>query len=250
MENSIVVPFDLNTARKIKSGEIEGLVLINDIEIEFVYESKNCSGPYNLLFVKKDESGISAIYADTEGRTFFNNDLELEVEAGAYFKKGDILISTLGNPFIYNGIINREGDMGCIYGISAYGEITSEEVLIWTSVRSEDKSKYVRLATEEEKKSFAERIANTENFEKAKIIIKKYLSKYEYLLDEQKKYDFKPFDQVLVRASNLGNWNLHLFARVREEEYKYECLNGTVYVYCIPFEGNEYLLGTAENPEK
>lgn len=109
MENSIVVPFDLNTARKIKSGEIEGLVLINDIEIEFVYESKNCSGPYNLLFVKKDESGISAIYADTEGRTFFNNDLELEVEAGAYFKKGDILISTLGNPFIYNGIINREG---------------------------------------------------------------------------------------------------------------------------------------------
>ena len=63
--------------------------------------------------------------------------------------------------------------MGCIYGISAYGEITSEEVPIWTSVCGEDKSKYVRLATEEEKKSFAERIANTENFEKAKIIIKK-----------------------------------------------------------------------------
>lgn len=36
MENSIVVPFDLNTARKIKSGEIEGLVLINDIEKESV----------------------------------------------------------------------------------------------------------------------------------------------------------------------------------------------------------------------
>lgn len=94
----------------------------------------------------------------------------MEVEAGAYFKKGDVLISTLGNPFIYNGIINREGDMGCIYGISAYGEITSEEVPIWTSVRSEDKSKYVRLATEEEKKYFAERIANTENLKKAGII--------------------------------------------------------------------------------
>lgn len=72
--------------------------------------------------------------------------------------------------------------MGCIYGISAYGEIISEEVPIWTSVCSEDKSKYVRLATEEEKKSFAERIANTENLEKAKIIIKKgsayYSDKY------------------------------------------------------------------------
>ena len=83
MENSIIVPFDLNTARKIKSGEIEGSVLIDNIEIEFVYESKDCADSYNLLFVKKDESGISAIYADTEGRTFFNNDLELEVEAGA-----------------------------------------------------------------------------------------------------------------------------------------------------------------------
>lgn len=95
---------DLNTARKIKSGEIEGSVLIGNIKIEFVYESKDCADRYNLLFVKKDESGISAIYADTEGHTFFNNDLELEVEAGAYFKKGDVLISTLGNPFIYNGI--------------------------------------------------------------------------------------------------------------------------------------------------
>ena len=106
MENSIIVQFDLNTARKIKSGEIEGSVLIGNIKIEFVYESKDCADRYNLLFVKKDESGISAIYADTEGRTFFNNVLELEVEAGAYFKKGDVLISTLGNPFIYNGIIN------------------------------------------------------------------------------------------------------------------------------------------------
>ena len=50
MENPIIVPFDLNTARKIKSGEIEGSVLINNIEIEFVYESKDCAGPYNLLF--------------------------------------------------------------------------------------------------------------------------------------------------------------------------------------------------------
>lgn len=106
--------------------------------------------------------------------------------------------------------------------------------------------KYVRLATEEEKKSFAERIANTENLKKAGII-KQYLSEYEYLLTKEKKCDFKPFDQVLVRASNLGNWNLHLFARVREEEYKYECLGGLKYKECIPYQGNEHLLGTNKN---
>lgn len=205
MENPIIVPFDLNTARKIKSGEIEGSVLIGNIKIEFVYESKDCADRYNLLFVKKDESGISAIYADTEGRTFFNNVLELEVEAGAYFKKGDVLISTLGNPFIYNGIINREGDMGCIYGISAYGEITSEEVPIWTSVCGEDKSKYVRLATEEEKKSFAERIANTENLKKAGII-KQYLSEYEYLLTKDMLFDIgSDFESVIRMLYSFRN---------------------------------------------
>lgn len=86
MENPIVVPFDLNTARKIKSGEIEGSVLINNIEIEFVYESKDCAGPYNLLFVRKDEYGISAIYANTEGCALGDTTLELRVEAGAYFR--------------------------------------------------------------------------------------------------------------------------------------------------------------------
>lgn len=79
MENSIVVPFDLNTARKIKSGEIEGSVLIDNIEIEFVYESKDCAGPYNLLFVKKDGYGISAIYANTEGCIIGGTTLELRV---------------------------------------------------------------------------------------------------------------------------------------------------------------------------
>lgn len=57
MENPIIVPFDLNTARKIKSGEIEGSVLIGNIKIEFVYESKDCADRYNLLFVKKMNLG-------------------------------------------------------------------------------------------------------------------------------------------------------------------------------------------------
>jgi hypothetical protein len=86
MENPIVVPFDLNTVRKIKSGEIEGSVLINNIEIEFVYESKDCAGPYNLLFVRKDEYGISTIYANTEGCALGDTTLELRnlLEDGEY----------------------------------------------------------------------------------------------------------------------------------------------------------------------
>ena len=156
MENPIIVPFDLNTARKIKRGEIEGSVLIGNIKIEFVYESKDCADRYNLLFVKKDESGISAIYADTEGRTFFNNVLELEVEAGAYFKKGDVLTSTNGYQFIYDGIITK-GVMGCICGMASFGDIGFDYKL-WTHVYDEDKNRNVRKAIEEEKKFLAEKI--------------------------------------------------------------------------------------------
>lgn len=162
MENPIVVPFDLNTARKIKSGEIEGSVLINDIEIEFVYESKNCTSPYNLLFVKKDGYGISAIYADTEGCALGDTTLELRVEAGAYFKEGDILTSTKGCQFIYDGLIT-EGAMGSICGMTTYGDIEFDRCTLWTDVYSEDKNRNVRKAIEEEKKFLAEKIIKAED---------------------------------------------------------------------------------------
>lgn len=244
MENSIVVPFDLNTARKIKSGEIEGLVLINDIEIEFVYESKNCSGPYNLLFVKKDESGISAIYANTEGCTFADATLELRVEAGAYFKKGDVLTSTKGCQFIYDGLITK-GVMGSICGMVTSGDIEFD-CKLWTDVYDGYRKRHVRKAIEEEKKFLAEKIIKVEDSRKIDII-KRYLSEYEYLLDEMPKHDFKPFERVLVRRTNQERWKLHLFSRESGEDNKYECLGGVGFSQCIPYEGNEHLLGTNKN---
>lgn len=39
MENPIIVPFDLNTARKIKSGEIEGSVLIDGASNSMFWET-------------------------------------------------------------------------------------------------------------------------------------------------------------------------------------------------------------------
>lgn len=244
MENPIIVPFDLNTARKIKSGEIEGSVLIDNIEIEFVYESKDCAGPYNLLFVRKDGYGISAIYANTEGCTIGGTTLELKVEAGAYFKKGDVLTSTNGYQFIYDGIITK-GVMGCICGMATFGDIGFDYKL-WTHVYDEDKKRHVRKAIEEEKKFLAEKIIKVEDSRKIDII-KRYLSEYEYLLDEMPKHDFKPFERVLVRRTNQERWKLHLFSRESGEDNKYECLGGVGFSQCIPYEGNEHLLGTNKN---
>ena len=245
MENPIIVPFDLNTARKIKSGEIEGSVLINNTEIEFVYESKDCADSYNLLFVKKDGRGISAVYANTEGCTLGDSTLELKVEAGAYFKKGDVLTSTKGCQFIYDGLITK-GVMGSICGMATSGDIEFDNNKLWTDVYSEDKNRSVRKAEKEEKKFLAEKIIKAEDSRKINII-KQYLSEYKYLLDKMPKHDFKPFERVLVRRTNQERWKLHLFSRESGGDNKYECLGGVTFSQCIPYEGNEHLLGTNKN---
>lgn len=80
-----------------------------------------------------------------------------------------------------------------------------------------------------------------------------YLKRF-FGIEEKPKYDFKPFDKVLVKYYEDDNWEGNLFIRTitddQDGKTKYECLNGVVFVHCIPFEGNECLLGITENPEK
>ena len=83
---------------------------------------------------------------------------------------------------------------------------------------------------------------------------KEYLKRF-FGIEEKPKYEFKPFDKVLVRDEDDKEWHISLFAREIVDDsdglsYKYECCNGIIWNCCIPFEGNECLLGTAENPEK
>ena len=58
----------------------------------------------------------------------------------------------------------------------------------------------------------------------------------------------KPFDKVLGRDGNLGNWKNLLFSYIIEREtcYPYLCLNDH-YKYCIPYnDDTKHLVGTAE----
>lgn len=55
---------------------------------------------------------------------------------------------------------------------------------------------------------------------------------------------FKPFDKVLVRGNENYNWRVDLFSH-SEESYAF-CIGGA-WKYCIPYEGNEHLLGTTNS---
>lgn len=58
---------------------------------------------------------------------------------------------------------------------------------------------------------------------------------------------FKPFDKVLVRDDRTQEWCANYFShyKVYDKDYPYACID-SCYRYCIPYEGNEHLLGTTD----
>ena len=65
---------------------------------------------------------------------------------------------------------------------------------------------------------------------------------------KKKKPQFKPFDKVLVRDSESEEWECTFYSHFDSKgRYHYITTSG-MYAMCIPFEGNEHLVGTTKNP--
>lgn len=67
------------------------------------------------------------------------------------------------------------------------------------------------------------------------------------------KYNFKPFDKVLVRDAEDEHWLASLYSHHREDKtngYNYVMVDGVGYRCCIPYEGNEHLVGTTNSPSE
>ncbi|WOL39612.1 hypothetical protein RAH42_13145 (plasmid) [Pyramidobacter sp. YE332] len=65
----------------------------------------------------------------------------------------------------------------------------------------------------------------------------------------KKKYEFKPFEQVLVRDEDSEVWDANLFNYTRGDGGgPFECVS-CAWHQCIPYAGHEHLLGTTDEPE-
>lgn len=64
------------------------------------------------------------------------------------------------------------------------------------------------------------------------------------------KFELKPFDKVLVRQRETEEWGANIFSHIyKTDEYlDYVCIHGT-WEFCIPYDGNEQLLGTTKDVE-
>ena len=201
-----------------------------------------------------DEDGIATsdytLETEEAAKTYINtieerlggklNRETLEVEkAQPDFKDGDIL----SNPstalpknhiFIFSKF-DKHKDFEHHVALTASGEITIPTSHgIWCR-----KDSGVKYATEEEKKqlfSALEKEGKAWDAEKKQIV------------DLKPKVELKPFDKVLVRNDKEDQWSANIFSyQVRDNMYY--CLGECYWRYCIPYEGNEHLLGTTNNVE-
>lgn len=96
----------------------------------------------------------------------------------------------------------------------------------------------IHLATEEEKQQLFDALSKEG---------KAWDAEKKQIVDLKLKAELKPFDKVLVRDSKSDNWRANLFGYIGKDGY-YRCVYAN-WVYCIPYAGNEHLLGTTNNVE-
>ena len=101
-----------------------------------------------------------------------------------------------------------------------------------------ESSEEYRFATDEDKQQLFDALAKEG---------KVWDAEKKVILDLKPKVELKPFDKVLVRDSQSDKWRVNLFGYIDKDEY-YHCAFAN-WVYCIPYAGNEHLLGTTKDVE-
>lgn len=167
----------------------------------------------------------------------------LEIEKQLELKDGDIVV-TDGVPsmcyskciFILKGNWNIYEDRANSY---IFYNVSNNHIsfnIVDKTIRDRD----IHLATEEEKQQLFDALAKEG---------KRWDAEKKEVVKLKPKCEFKPFDKVLGRNEKNDVWEAELFSHYREEsQYPFRCI-GFARKYCIPYEGNEYLLGTKNDPK-
>lgn len=148
-----------------------------------------------------------------------------------FFKRGDVVIKKGGGmAAVFDGWAN-----------DTYTEFNTTVNLYCDNNTGEEEvctTLLFRKATEEERNQFIEKVEH--------ILKGKYNPDTLQVEPVKPKCPFKPFDKVLVRDNDEGEWYANYFSHYKENnDCPYVCIDNS-YIYCIPYEGNEHLLGTTD----
>lgn len=102
-----------------------------------------------------------------------------------------------------------------------------------------ESSEEYRFATEEEKQQLFDALAKEG---------KAWDAEKKQIVDIKKELQFKPFEKVLVRDSYNDMWRASFFSHIKEDDGRY-VTTGLTWKFCIPYIGNESLVGTTKDVE-
>lgn len=200
------------------------------------YELTVCiTETYSLEDKDAAKSYISAIEEKFGGKLNLKT-LKIE-KTQLEFKDGDILSNSV-IPNRHNGVFifknyNERKSLNYYIGIDESGFVNRATNLAWCS-----KDKKVRYATKEEKQRLFKALA---------AVGKHWNAEKKVIEDIKTEYQFKPFEKVLVRDCRSEAWRAAFFSYINE--YKRYVTTSMAWKYCIPYEGNESLLGTTKDVE-
>lgn len=253
-QNLVRVPFEVELAKKITSVDVDGRIIDNDgNHYRLVcFDLSDDKGKIIGLRKNNDYTETAFTFNDN-GFCVQNPSRELFIEIPEYmtFKDGDI--ATLG--------WDREDGEYCEWitilkeiDVDKYNILTEDYVTVCLRCDAEnyflidfdcksDGANWVRKPTEPEKQKLIDALKASKD-PKAKEYLKRFFN-----IEQKQEYEFKPFDKVLVRDDYKDSkWSCDLFSH-KNEDGLYVCI-GQIWEKCIPYEGNEHLLGTTDKIEE
>lgn len=114
----------------------------------------------------------------------------------------------------------------------------NDELLLEKPFREDVGDIELRLATDSEKQQLFDALAKEG---------KAWDAEKKMIVNLKPKVELKPFDKVLIRDFEDQAWQVSLFSY--KDSDSYYCCNGCSWNHCIPYIGNESLLGTTKDVE-
>lgn len=152
----------------------------------------------------------------------------LEIKKQLEFKDGDIVVygkSVAICRRIYKHTLSFYVSLNEMVGLLFADEVESSEEY--------------RFATDEDKQQLFDALAKEG---------KAWDAEKKQIVDIKKEHQFKPFEKVLVRDSYNDMWRASFFSHIKEDDGRY-VTTGLTWKFCIPYIGNESLVGTTKDVE-
>ena len=206
----------------------------NDTE-QFYEKERLLTSDFNKANKEEAQTYINTI-EEKLGSKLNRETLEIE-KTQPKFKDGDIVALVVRKCTHIAIFQSRQGAYIGFHAVLCQ----NDELLLEEPFREDVGDIELRLATDSEKQQLFEALAKES---------KQWDAGKKMIIDLKQKVELKPFDKVLVRHQKTGEWRANIFSHTdKTDEYlDYVCVNGR-WEFCIPYEGNESLLGTTKDVE-